>query len=113
MHSQEMNRSTQRKVLKFVIEKLPDGIQINTVNPSPELCKIAWNRGTQVDQIVDEIKKRACMPIDSQFALAHNMIIFDQEDCAIILSEDMDFNQVYKVKFIPTNLMETLMRTYN
>ena len=50
------------------------------------------------------------MPADSSFALTHNMVVFDQENCAIILSEEMDFSQVYKIKFIPTNLMETQFR---
>jgi hypothetical protein len=36
-----------------------------------------------------------------------HIIIFDQDDCAIILSEEIDFDQIYKVKFIPGNLVET------
>jgi hypothetical protein len=39
-----------------------------------------------------------------------HIIIFDSTDCVILLSEDIDFDQIYKVKFIPGNLLETQMR---
>ena len=38
------------------------------------------------------------------------MVIFDDEDCAIILSEEMNFDQVFKIKFIPAILMDQIIQ---
>lgn len=54
---------------------------------------------------MNEILKLACISMDNSFV--QHIIIFDSTDCVIVLSEDIDFDQIYKVKFLPGNLLET------
>ena len=57
---------------------------------------------------MNEILKLACISMDNSFM--QHIIIFDSTDCVIVLSEDIDFDQIYKVKLLPGKLLETQMR---
>ena len=61
----------------------------------PEVRRLAWYPGTSIDQIYKEIWKVA--GLDELAIGVNNMLIYDQDDCAIVLSEDIDLDQVYKV----------------
>jgi hypothetical protein len=33
------------------------------------------------------------------------MLIYDEDDCAVVLSEEMDFDCIYKIKFLAVPTM--------
>ena len=52
-----------------------------------------------------EILKIAGLTSNTSQHSVQNLFIFDQDDYAVALSEDMDFDCIYKIKFLPAVAM--------
>ena len=60
-----------------------------------------------VEQMQLEIQKACGFPLTSANYGKVNICILDKNDNVIILSEDMDFDYLYKVKQFPTNIQSS------
>jgi hypothetical protein len=85
-----MSGTTLKRIFKFTFQN-PE------VNAPLQSYKLAWYSGTSIQQIEAEIKKMCGMPHEQRY----NLLLLDEDECGVILSDDMDFNATYMVKLIP------------
>jgi hypothetical protein len=63
-----------------------------------EVKKVSWFPGAPLEQIQLEILKAAGVQ-DQSFLSMYHFALLDQDDCAVVLSSEMDFDAIYKLKF--------------